>query len=408
MRKLWALLWGGWSAALGLLRTWPSIPPDPFQGLTLAQEIVGEDPGLGLVAGGVGLWHGLRARSRLSVILSLIGIVLGLRPIVRRSATGWALADAMRDGLGLGWQRDLPPEVHQRFLQQHRTDLIGTLHGLLRARINVTRDVLFAAPDGHALRLDLYDPVKVTGARPAVIVVHGGAWSHGDKGDYSLGLHNYWLAAQGVVVFDIQYRLDQAWPAPLCDVKCAIRWVKLNAARCGVDPDRIALLGRSAGAHLALLAAYTANDPALPSSCFAADGDRAVDEHVRAVIAVGAPADLRLMAAEHDGAVHRLLGGSPDQRPDAYAAASPVTHVRPGLPPTLLVHGQRDRTVPPNHAELLANHLWAAGNTAVLLRVPGGRHGVDALPVGLNGPLVQYDVDRFLAWAFFGQNHDIG
>jgi acetyl esterase/lipase len=234
-----------------------------------------------------------------------------------------------------------------------------------------------------------------------VIVVHGGAWFHGDKGDYALGLHNDWLAAQGYVVFDIQYRLGQEWPAPLADVKCAIRWVKLNAARCGVDPDRIALLGRSAGAHLALLAAYTANDPTLPSSCFAGDGDRTVDERVQAVIAVGAPADLRLMAAEPGGAVQRLLGGLPDHLPDAYAAASPVTHVRPGLPPTLLVHGQRDRAVPPNHAELLANHLWAAGNTAVLLRVPGGRHGVDAFPVGYNAPLIQYDMDRFLAWAFF-------
>jgi len=403
MRKLWALLWSGSSALAGLLRVWPSISAYALPNLALAQGIAGEDPGVGLLAGFVGLWKGLRARSRWAVVLALAGIGLGLRQIVRRSATGWALSDAMRDGLGLGWQREIAPEVHQQFYQRHRADLAGTLRGLLRARVTITRDVLFAAPDGHALRLDLYEPAKKAGARPAVIVVHGGAWFQGDKADYALGLHNYWLAAQGYVVFDIQYRLGQEWPAPLADVKCAIRWAKLNAARYGVDPDRIALLGRSAGGHLALLAAYTANDPGFPASCFSAEADRAVDERVQAVIAVGAPADLRLMAAEPGEAVERLMGGLPGHLPDAYAAASPVTHVRPGLPPTLLVHAQRDRTVPPNHAELLANHLWAAGNRAVLLRVPGGRHGIDAFPVGLNAPLVQYDLDRFLAWVFFRQ-----
>jgi acetyl esterase/lipase len=78
--------------------------------------------------------------------------------------------------------------------------------------------------------------------------------------------------------------------------------------------------------------------------------------------------------------------------------------VRPGLPPTLIIHGQRDRTISPHHAELLANHLRAAKVTTVLLRLPWGRHGIDCWPLGLTGPMVQYDVDRFLAWAFHRQD----
>jgi acetyl esterase/lipase len=205
-----------------------------------------------------------------------------------------------------------------------------------------------------------------------------------------------------LVVFDVQYRTRARWPAPLADVKCAVRWVKANAARFNVDPDRVALLGRSSGAHLALLAAYTADDARFPAGCFADEGaDSAINERVAAVIASGAPADLRLWSAEPDSPVVQLLGGLPDAIPDAYADAAPVTHVKPDVPPTLVIHGQRDRTVPPNHAELLVNRLRAAEVDSVLLRVPSGRHGLDGLPVGLAGSMIQYDIDRFLAWTFY-------
>ncbi|MBN2305458.1 MAG: alpha/beta hydrolase, partial [Anaerolineae bacterium] len=295
----------------------------------------------------------------------------------------------------------------------HRTDTWGPLRYLLRARVRVTRDVLFAAPDGQPLRLDIYEPSRpADGPRPPVVVVHGGAWFHGDKSDYAFGLHDRWLAGQGYTVFDVQYRLTGRWPAPLADVKCAIRWVKANAARLNVDPDRVALMGRSAGGHLALMAAYTPGDPRFAGDCFA-DGSanhNAADEtndRVAAVIASYAPADLRLWPAESGSAIAELLGGLPHEVPDVYHAASPVTHVRPGLPPTLLIHGQRDRTVPPAHTELLVNHLRAAGVTTVALRIPWGRHGVDALLVGLTGPMIQYDVDRFLARVFCGNEASV-
>jgi acetyl esterase/lipase len=179
-----------------------------------------------------------------------------------------------------------------------------------------------------------------------------------------------------------------------------VRWVRANAARYHVDPARIALMGRSAGAHLALLAAYTANDPAFPTACLTDADSGPVDERVQAVVASYAPADLRLWPARRGSAIEQLMGGLPDEKPATYEQAAPVSHIRPGLPPTLLIHGQRDRMVSPQHSELLANRLRAAGVTVALLRIPWGRHGVDSLLVGLTGPMIQYDVDRFLAWAF--------
>ncbi|WP_119067128.1 alpha/beta hydrolase [Aggregatilinea lenta] len=397
-RSISALVWASLSCGSGLLSILPSFPVFPRRGVAMAQLVATEDPGLTMAAGGIGLWQGLRARSWRAVALALVGLALGVRPLVRRKQVNRAMSDAMRQDLGIGWQRDIPPEMHRRFAQAHRTDTWGPLRYLLRIRVRVTRDVLFAAPDGYPLRLDVYEPEQADGPRPAVVVVHGGAWFQGDKSTYAFGWHDRWLAAQGYVVFDVQYRLSGRWPAPLNDVKCAIRWVRANAARYGVDPGRIALVGRSAGAHLALMAAYTAGDPAYAAGCFSGEG--APEDEVQAVVASYAPSDLRLWSAEPGGAIAALLGGLPDEIPDLYASASPVSHVRSGLPPTLLIHGQRDRLVPPAHSELLANHLRAAGVKTVLLRIPWGRHGVDSLLVGLTGPMIQYDVDRFLAWVF--------
>jgi acetyl esterase/lipase len=401
MRKVIALLWGNLSALIGLLSIWPSVPAFPRPGLALAQLVATEDPGLAMVSGVIAIWKGLRARSWRAVVLGIIGVVLGLRPLIRRKEVTRAMADAMREGLGIGWQGEIPPELHRAFAQTHRTDMWGPLRYLLRIHVRETHDVLFAAPDGHPLRLDIYEPDEADGPLPAVVVVHGGAWFQGEKSAYAFGLHDRWLAAQGYVVFDVQYRLGSRWPAPLADVKCAIRWVRTNAARYNVDPDRVAVMGRAAGAHLALMAAYTANDPAYPSGCFSDNG--AISDSVQAVVVSYPPTDLRLWPAERGGAIEQLLGGLPEDIPDVYENASPVTHVRPGLPPTLLIHGQRDRTVPPVQSELLANSLRAAGVTSVLLRIPWGRHGVDSLLVGLTGPMIQYDVDRFLAWVFYHQ-----
>jgi acetyl esterase/lipase len=294
-----------------------------------------------------------------------------------------------------------------------RADLWGPLRRLPLDGSREARDVVFATPDGCPLDLDVYEPPALSSEanpspqanpslnpspqagrdlrHPAVIVVAGG-----ERGAAAHTLRCRWLAAQGYVVFAIDYRRAALWPAPLADVKCAIRWVKLNATRYRVDPARVALMGRWLGGHLALMAAYTANDATVPASCF---GNDSVDDEVAAVIANGAPTDLRPGRGVLGIVVAQLMGGPADEMPAAYAQASPVTHARSGLPPTLLIHGQRDAVVLPTHAEWLANELRAAGGTVVLLRVPGARHGADSFVTGVTAPMIQYDVDRFLAWA---------
>jgi acetyl esterase/lipase len=239
----------------------------------------------------------------------------------------------------------------------------------------------------RALQLDLYQPWEPTDAAPGVVVVHGGSWHHGDSAQ-TPALNSY-LAARGYVVAAINYRLapGHRFPAARDDVLAAIAYLKARAGDFGLDPQRLALLGRSAGGQLALLVAYTADDPA-----------------VRGVISFYAPTDLRYgyqhpaRKAVIDGIplTESYLGGSPTTIPDIYDAASPITFAD-AAPPTLLIHGGRDELVAPIQSERLAARLQAAGRPHCYLRLPWATHGCDINFSGPSGQVSTYAIERFLA-----------
>ncbi len=265
----------------------------------------------------------------------------------------------------------------------------------------------FASVDGVALRLDAYlppDDVERNGA--GVIVVHGGSWSAGERSDFPQW--NRWLAREGFAVFDIDYRLapQPNWQTATGDVKCAVRWVKRHAAEFHISPDRLALMGRSAGGHLALLAAYTSGDTRLPASyplmedvedthapteampALPSLNTSTTDESVRAVVSFYGPTDLP-WAYDHPanqrvldgpGAIRRLLGGSPDSAPEMrelYGFASPVAHVNAHAPPTLLIHGGHDQLVLSDNMEMLCAKLKEARVTSRRIYLPYAQHGFD-------------------------------
>lgn len=242
----------------------------------------------------------------------------------------------------------------------------------------------FAQIDGKDLRLDVYSPTANTAANGAsLIVVHGGSWSGGERSDFPQW--NQMFAAEGYTVFDVDYRLAQPnYLTATGDVKCAVKWVKENAVKFKISPDRIALLGRSAGAHLALLAAYSAGDARLPASYL----ETSASENVRAVVSIYAPTDL-LWAYDNpanqrviDGpaTLSRFLGGSPhesDEMRERYILASPVSHVARNTPPTLLIHGGQDQLVRLENMNLLADKLKQAGAPHKTLFIPYAQHGFD-------------------------------
>lgn len=273
-------------------------------------------------------------------------------------------------------------------------------------------DVEFARPAGKPLRLDIYqphfssprrEPSSVPAGRllSAIIVIHGGSWRSGTKSDFRR--YDSWLAEGGRVVFDVEYRLadgQQHFPVQVIDIKCAIAWVKEHAAQYGVDPERLALLGRSAGGQLALLAAYTSNDPALDPTAACVDRDT----RVRAVISFYGPTDLAWDYA-HPGrpdvldtphVLENYLGGSPSTAPQAYLSASPVEHVSAASPPTLFLHGGHDQLVLAENVERIIPKLKAAGVPYTYVYLPWANHGFDYNFNGWSSQLAQAAISRFL------------
>lgn len=232
-------------------------------------------------------------------------------------------------------------------------------------------DVIYADAGGRPLRLDVYEP---EGARraTAAILVHGGGWTQGSK--TMLAEHARQLARDGFTVFVPEYRLtpEAPWPAQIHDVKRAIRWVRGQSPAFGFDPDKIVLQGHSAGAHLVLLAAGAPDDARLDPP----EGSGGVDAAVAAVVAVYPPVLFHLDGAPRPSGGLRAgaLKGA-DVSQDAAALASPINHVGPAFPPTMLLHGDADRVVPVSASMRFAEAMRAAGRKVDAHIFAGLPHG---------------------------------
>ena len=260
----------------------------------------------------------------------------------------------------------------------------------------------FAKIDGNYLKADIYSPPEKAGKNGVgIIVVHGGSWSGGARNDFPQW--NRWLSENDYTVFDIDYRLTQPnWQTATGDVKCAAGWVRQNAAEFGISPDKIVLMGRSAGAHLALLAAYSGDNPQLPPSC---SGEN--QNNIRAVISFYAPTDL-VWDYDHpanqaviDGpeTLRRLMGGNPSdsaQMRDKYLMASPLDYVRAETPPTLLIHGGHDQLVLPENMNLLAVKLKEKGAVNKEISIPYAQHGFDYNFDGWGAQIIKPRILEFL------------
>jgi acetyl esterase/lipase len=235
------------------------------------------------------------------------------------------------------------------------------------ADVKVTRAVTFATVGGETLQMDVAAPAA-GGPYPAVVLFHGGAWRFGTRAQLAWVIEA--LAAKGYVVASASYRLapKHQLPAPVDDVRAAVRFVRANAKTYNADPDKVAVGGFSSGAHLAMLAAF---DPAAPPA-----GEQPLG--AKCVIDFFGPTDLSLYAKHpdtEDAFMVPFLGKACKTDPDVYKRASPITLAAKGVPPVLLVHGTTDIVVPILHSERLHEKLVAAGVEAELVTVPGTGHG---------------------------------
>jgi acetyl esterase/lipase len=294
----------------------------------------------------------------------------------------------------------IPPPAHDAPLPPAREAAHGT---------RLLPGVPYAAlPGMRPLELDVWLPPHSADPAPAVLFLHGGGWRAGSRhlaGPAFSGTPISpfeQVARAGIAVASADYRLsgEATWPAQLHDVKAAVRWLRARGGELGIDGERIAAWGESAGGHLAELLGLTADDNGL-------EGDTGVtgpSSQVCLVVAWYAPSDLAAMAADTgtdpmdpDTREARLLGAPPPLVPDVAAQASPITHVSPGPPPFLLLHGAADRLVPCVQSERLHSALRRTGRNAELVVYPAADHMWSGSP-GAAQQALQQTVGALTRW----------
>jgi len=230
----------------------------------------------------------------------------------------------------------------------------------------IRKDIEYSRAEGMSLRLDASVP-EGSGLFPAAIVVHGGGWVRGDKKIDVAPLFKP-LSDAGVAWFSINYRLAADplhFGVAINDVEAAVRFVKDNAREYRVDPDRIVLIGESAGGQLAGMAAL----------------NNAPGTSVKAVVALYAPTDLVALVKTSDlipSSIRDTLQGTPFEGLllARLAQLSPISKVRPGMPPFLMIHGTADILVPFEQSRTMCIKMQSVGAICDLFRVPGGGHGL--------------------------------
>jgi acetyl esterase/lipase len=388
------------------------------------------------LAGAVGVALGLVYGSGLAIGAGAVGAALAADYVRRVTAPH----DGFTQAFGANWAHRITSKSGLRMLRRR-----WTWRAPNAPEPRWKRDVAFLTIPGSDRNLlaDIWEPpagVEPSGA--AIVYLHGSAWYLWDK---DCGTRPFFrrLAAQGHVVMDVAYRLcpEVDVVGMVGDAKRAVAWMKTNAARFRVNPQRVVLMGASAGGHIALLAAYGSNHPRLTPKEL-----RDVDTSPCAVVSYYGVPDLRdyweyavshfvdhleqsPTAAErlHPGRMDALttriicgrwlpteqlppppphyhmmldlVGGQPDEAPDMYDLASPIRHVSAASPPTLLFQGDHDWIVPVASARRLYHALAAAGAPVVYVEFPRTLHGFDLLFPRLSpaGQAALYDLERFLA-----------
>ena len=256
-------------------------------------------------------------------------------------------------------------------------------------QVQVRENVVYGSGGGRDLKCDVYSPPGGE-SRPAVLLVHGGGWQRGDKS--VMAGYGQRLAGEGYVCVASEYRLtpEAPWPAHIEDVKAALRWMRASATDLGIDPSKIAALGRSAGAHLVLLAAGT---PGL-GDFEGTGGNAGQPTDVAAVVGVFPPTVFFTGPQRiHGGTPARaLIGDSATE--DAARLASPVHHVSAAFPPTMLLHGTADKVVPVSASMVMYEALTAAGVPVEMHLYAEQPHGFAGQPAFLD--LCAGEVAHFL------------
>ena len=348
--------------SVNALRSNPN-PRSRFPALWLPAMLISEASPVVLAVrvaiGGVAWWGGLWEQPVGRIGLVMLAVSIGLlTAIVARD--WWAARVIVRQ----------VPESYRlagSWLDRFRRD-----HESLPSGVKFISSVEYA----EGLTADVFVPDDAGVARPCVVYVHGGGWTGGAPHSQGVPLFHH-LAQRGWVVCAIRYPLAPA--ASFLDQAVAVRraivWARSAGREFGIDPGRIALVGGSAGGHLASVAGLV-DDPALQSGFEEADGS------VGAIVSLYGIFDfVNRNQTRPDWRVIpvAVMKATPAEAPELYRLASPIDHVRPEMPPMLVVHGSIDSLVPPQESRAFVEAAQQSGGRVEYLEVPGAQHAFDAV-----------------------------
>ena len=263
--------------------------------------------------------------------------------------------------------------------------------------VKLEADIPYAGTDNPRQRLNLLLPrtPKDDKPLPVIVYIHGGAWLGGDR-SFGHGRLSGYVAGGEYAAVSVGYRLTNAatWPAQIHDCKAAIRWIRANAKKYHLDPDKIGVVGESAGGHLVAMLGTSGGAKNLEGDLGA---HKDVSSRVQCVVDLFGPADIFAMQdggshMDHDGPNSpegKLLGGRVKDKKEAASAASPLTYVAADNPPFLIIHGNKDPLVPYNQSERLSAVLKKAKVDCYFVTVAGAGHG------GFRNPEVQKREQQF-------------
>lgn len=242
--------------------------------------------------------------------------------------------------------------------------------------VEIRQAIVYSTSGKNPLRLDLARPRQRAGSLPVVVCIHGGGWITGGR-QSTFDPYAKYLAAYGYVAVSPSYRLAPAhpFPAAVADVRNCVRWLRRQAVELGIDDMRIGAMGLSAGGHLALMLGVASDEDRFGPE----DEPQAKESaRVQAVVNYFGPTDLGANDWP-DGVVDKyltpFLEGTPEEKPEAYRRASPITYAGRGDPPVLTFHGRLDNVVPFSQARLLHQQLEKVGVVNELVAIDRQGHG---------------------------------
>ncbi len=226
---------------------------------------------------------------------------------------------------------------------------------MTEGRVQVQEGVVYGNGGGRELKCNVFTPPGQPANAPGLLIVHGGGWKNGSP--EAVKGYGFLFGREGYVVVTPEYRLtgEAGWPAQIHDVKAALRWMHANAATLGVDPKRIAVMGNSAGGHLALMLAGTQNNPKFEGD----SGSAGARSDVGAVVNLYGITSIEPDSDFLQTNWVELFG--PDAGRAVHREASPVEYVDANFPPTVILQSRQDATVPIAQGLLLWEKIQAAG-----------------------------------------------